>query len=201
MQKESRTGVKRNLVGPAHIEEHRRRHLMQRRQRGTNYSVTPDKLNIVEIQRRINKKNLKKIPKHKHCDKLHDLEKQRKEVLVNEKTKKNKQKEDEDQSFPFQPELALKSKNIMVEKDSHLNRHYEWMQKREDKLLIKQEEIEGNQMQLEEEAKIRPDYRKKTYYVDSKVKQQVENHIKTGRLKRNLSANYRKTSKSPIRKR
>ena len=174
--------------------------LLEKRKRGGKYSVTPDKLNIVEMQRKINKKNLKKIPKHKHCDNLYELEKQRKEVLVNQKTKKMKEREEEEVNFPYQPELAPKSKDLMTEKDFHLNRNYEWRQRREDKLLIRQEEKESHEMQVEEEAKVRPDYKKKTYHVDSKVKQTVQILNRTGKMKRDLSQNYRKTSRSPMRK-
>ena len=203
MQKTRNNTERILLVGPAHIEKERRAKLAQRKGLRRNHSAAPDKRNIVEIQRLLNRKNLKSKKQHQHVKKLHQLNHKRKEAREVLKETRKVEKETEETNYPFKPAMNKTSKYVMANREeSMLQRNEEWNTQKHEKIKLTKEEREQVQLQKEEEARRKEDFKKKNFYVDSKVKRIIETTMDVGRVRRRSgSFKYKNRSHSPYMKR
>ena len=192
--------TERNILGPVHIEETKRRVLMRKPERKrTKYSVTPDKRNLVEIQRNVNKQRLKPENKFKHCENLHNLDTIRKELNKIHYMKKQEDKEKVEKSLTFRPQINGKSKNIMSMRETdYLKRTAKWQREKDDKIRFKRERSEILKYQKEEEARSKPRRVNKNFDVVSKVRLALEKQEKDNRYYRSISRSYRTRSRSSI---
>ena len=185
------------LIGPAHINQSKRQKLVNKGKR-SKYSVTPDKRNIVEIQRSMNKKKLAKHPKNVHCEKLHDLQGKRIEAKVQMKTEKDAEHETQQQNYPYKPEMSETSKLLMGKTEEDvIQRNDEWNQQKYEKRRVKQEIKEQEEIEKEEQAKEKEILRKKEYYAESKVKKRIEETMDVNQRRRSNSHKYKNRSVSP----
>ena len=185
------------LIGPAHIDERKRQKLLGNRKR-SKYSVTPDKRNIMEIQRSMNKKKLVRDPKNVHCEKLHDLQGKRIEAKMVIKTEKEDMLETKDKSFSYKPEMSKTSELLMKKAEEDvIQRNDEWNQKKQEKIRINQEMKEQEEYERDERAREREILKKKEYHAESIVKKRIEETMDVTKRRRSNSHKYKNRSVSP----
>ena len=105
----------------------------QIRSRRTRYAITPDKNNLVEIQRKVNKLRLShpKIPVH--IEELHQLDKKRKQTR--EKLIRARTAEMENETYSFKPEISRASKKLMTNSNVDLiKRNLDWLRQKDEKI-------------------------------------------------------------------
>jgi hypothetical protein len=150
--------------------------VVYRTRQKTKYDVSPDKMNLTEIRRLINHKNLKFDNNRKHLKELYDIErvkrKMREELKKNNETKKLKESLSK---CTFNPLIDQKSKTLMHKKEDQVERCYLWLNKKKMNLKImtedqKQKELAREKLQLQPLQK----YPNKITAV-SKVKTLLEN--------------------------
>ena len=199
-QSSRKVKTERNIVGPIHIAEKKLKTLMQKPERKrTKYSVTPDKRNLIEIQRNVNRKRLNQEKKFKHCENLHNLDTIRKELNKIHLMKKKEDQEEVAKSLTFKPQLNNKSRNIMSQRETdYIKRTADWKRVRDDKIRYKREKSEVRKYQREEEARSRPKHKKKNFAVTSKVRLELERQDKDKMYYRSVSRSYRTRSRSSI---
>lgn len=109
------------------------------RRKRTQYEVTPEKLNIVEIKRRINAQRIKTTDQHTHCDVLYKLDGTRqkiKDMFLNAKIE-----EENAVKHPFHPQINMKSR-MLVQKHGGdvVDRNTNWLNEKKDRVWKMQEE-------------------------------------------------------------
>lgn len=162
----------------------------------TRYAITPDKRNIIEIQRKVNniKLNYPTIPEH--LKELYTLDEKKRHLQY--QLQKEKKEQEEKVCYSFKPKIDQLSEKMVNNHNNELvTRNWEWLKNKEKKIYGKKqlkEEIEcerdrRNMMPLE-------DLPKAKINVESKVKQFLDNGYY--RLKNNRSPLNKARSHSPL---
>lgn len=138
----------------------------------TNYIIEPSKMNLVEMNRKYNKEQLKFNKKnHNRNKELHKLEKVRRNV----KEYLKQQKTLNEPVYSFQPQILKKSKKIMSAREPHIDRTYNWLNNKQQKIqnqtMIFEEEKQNQEFQ--NSLPIKNNGRNKVFAV-SKVKLFIE---------------------------
>lgn len=148
--------------------------------RKTHYAITPDKLNLVQVQRNVNEVRMKYPTIPEHLLELYSLDEKKRHAQ--EQLLKTRQEEDKKLAYSFKPQIDTISEQLTRNNPVEVvERNMEWMRRKEQKLDEKRElrrevsqEIERRNMQHEELPKAR-------YDVKSKLKQYLdEGHYRRG---------------------
>jgi len=152
-------------------------------------AVTPDKYNLVEVQRKALKAKKDSSPIPKHLDSLHKLDEKRsatRELLFKQK------QEDAERTLPtFKPELNYRSEAIMRDNASEmLNRTMEWQKHKTDKLASAAQQKQDAEREREYKSMcVEREFPKSKLDVDSKVRMLLE--MAANKLNRSVSpVNY-----------
>lgn len=120
-----------------------------RKRKRTQYAVTNEKLNLMEIQKRLNARRVNHMKKHRHCEALYKLDDTRlkvKEMLVDAKIA-----EENSQNYPFQPYINPKSKRLAEHIGGDVvSRNKKWLLQRNEKRERDKEELERTRRELED---------------------------------------------------
>lgn len=122
----------------------------QKRKR-TQYAVTPEKLNIIEIKRKINEKRVKTPNLHGHCELLYKLNDTRQKIKGMLETAKLKKEDSE--HYDFKPTINPKSKTLAKNQtEDVVERNFCWLQERSERLDKLREDKEDKLRAMEELA-------------------------------------------------
>lgn len=144
------------------------------KQRRTHYTVTPDKYNLIEVQRKVHRVKVNNNRTPKHINELYNLDKKRsatREKLVNEKTQELK-----NETYSFRPELNMRSELLMMNNEVELvERTKQWLRQKDDKRKEKKEEKERIEHEKDMLSRVAvPEFPKSNIDVNSKVRMMLE---------------------------
>ena len=155
--------------------------------RRTRYAVTPDKYNIIELQRKSNNIKHKSFKTPKHCEELYKLDGVRKKAR--EDIIKAKESESEKITYSFKPEIDKTSERIMKNsKEELISRNLNWLHAKEEK-INKQKSLQKKHEE-EKETQIMNttlDLPKANIQVNSRVKEYLETSGYKRRPKSNIN--------------
>lgn len=132
-----------------HVEEEQEQKAKNIRKR-TLYNIDQEKLNLVEVRRKINKQNLRFDPKTQHLKELHNLEKTRREAKQEIHQKMQEEVEKELKKLEFKPQIDEKSKKLAEKKEPNLiTRQEEWLKMKNEKVEHKKQLMEKKLLEKE----------------------------------------------------
>ena len=169
------------------------------RRNKTNYIIEPSKMNLMEMNRKHNKNKLKFNKRnHNRNKELHKLN----QVKKNVKTYLKQQQKLNEPVYTFKPQILKKSRKIMSNRETQVERSYNWLNNKQQKIL--------NQTQIMEETLLNKEFQnslpiknsgQNKVFAVSKVKLFIE-HPKNFNLSKSFeyekNMNMRKT-KSPLK--
>ena len=124
----------------------------QKRKR-THYAVTPEKLNIIEIKRKINEKRVKTPNLNGHCELLYKLNDTRQKIKGMLETAKLKKEDSE--HYEFKPTINPKSKALAKNQNQDVvERNVCWLQEKSERLDKLREDKEKKLREMEELAMV-----------------------------------------------
>lgn len=114
----------------------------------TQYAVTPEKLNIVEIRRKMNEKRIKTPDHHAHCDLLYKLNNTR--LQIKDMLHTAKMKAEYSEKYNFHPTINSTSRKLMQRTNANIiDRNIYWLQERNEKLEKAKEEKQRKNEEVE----------------------------------------------------
>ena len=163
--------------------------------RRIRYAATPDKYNLIEMQRHVNKVKHKYPPMPKNIEKLYKLDTEQRQLR--EQLYRSIQEEKEKITYSFRPEID-KNSELMVKnnKQELVSRNLIWLKEKEDKIKqlqeIKQRDEEEKEAMAMKEALEIPRSKIK---VNSKLKEYLDTNAYLTRAKSaNRNNDYRSLS-------
>lgn len=141
--------------------------------RRTQYAVTPDKYNLIEVQRKVNKMKMNSPRVPDHLEELHKLEEKRQQTR--EKLVRQKTDESDKVTYSFKPQINDKSEKLMNSKVELIQRNWDWLKQKEEKVKFRQEEKEKVEAERDYQSMVaRPEFPRSKIDVASKVRQLLE---------------------------